>query len=67
MTGFYIVGAVVVFLVILLIGSLALAHDDENKYNILGLLMSLCILPWFSWLLILIVVLVASLKSIYKE
>lgn len=67
MTGFYIVGTVVVFLVILLIGSLALAHDDENKYNILGLLMSLCILPWFSWLLILIVVLVASLKSIYKE
>ena len=67
MTGFYIVGVVVVFLAILLIGSLALAHDDENKYNILDLLMSLCILPWFSWLLILIVVLVASLKSIYKE
>ena len=53
---FYILGVILVFISILLLGSVALAHDKDNERDILDLLLSLVIMPWFSWLLILVVV-----------
>lgn len=53
----YWIGYIILFIGILFIGSLVLARDTENEKDLLDLLISLVVMPFFSWLLIFIVLL----------
>lgn len=61
---FYWIGYAIVFVFILLFGTWILINEDDR--DILDMLISLFIMPFFSWLVILIV-LIAGIMLYYKE
>lgn len=61
---FYWIGYAIVFVFILLFGTWILINEDDR--DILDVLINLFIMPFFSWLVILIV-LIAGIMLYYKE
>ena len=61
---FYWIRYAIVFVFILLFGTWVLVNEDDR--DILDMLISLFIMPFFSWLVILIV-LIAGIMLYYKE
>ena len=59
---FYLSGAIIVLLALLFTGAYSLAIGTEDV-SLGSVLLAICIYPWFSWLLVALVLIMATFQT----